>query len=199
MADQDRLTSSFYAQNAKTYTAKTSDKDVDKLQKFMAALPPGGHILELGCGGGYHSLLMLEAGFDIHPTDGTPEIAKQAEKRLKRPVQIMDFGDLEAKNQFDGVWANACLLHVQRAKLADILKRIHLALKPVGTFYASFKAGTGEGRDQFDRYYNYPTPQWLSATYKSAGWENIEVEQCEGGGFDKLPTTWLHVTATKPD
>lgn len=196
--DQDRLTAAFYAKNAETYANATSSKKHEQLEKFMSTMPAHGSILELGCGGGRDSMAMLKAGFRVHPTDGSPEMAQQAEKLLQRPVKVMAFGDLSAENQYDGIWANACLLHVPREHLADILQRIYRALRPDGLFYASFKSGAGEGRDKFDRYYNYPTTHWLKTTYKSAGWENIEIEQRDGGGFDKVPTSWLHITTQKP-
>lgn len=199
MTDRDRLTSAFYAENAEAYAKKSREENTARLEKFMAALPVGGHVLELGCGGGHHSKIMLKAGFHIYPTDGSPEMARQAERHLNHPVKVMAFADLEAQSQFDGIWANACLLHVKRQELADILRRIRKALKPGGIFYASFKAGIGEGRDQFNRYYNYPTPQWLNSTYKSASWENPEIEQADGGGYDSAPTKWLHVTSGKPN
>ena len=58
-------------------------------------------------------------------------------------------------------WANACLLHVPRDELAGVLGLIRRALKPAGTFYASYKTGDGAGRDTLNRYYNYPSPDWL--------------------------------------
>ena len=67
-------------------------------------------------------------------------------------------------------------LHVPRDELAAILRRIHRALKPAGYFYASYKIGDADGRDNLGRYYNYPSPEWLAATYATAGeWSSIVV------------------------
>jgi SAM-dependent methyltransferase len=68
----------------------------------------------------------------------------------------MRFDQLEESAAYDGVWASASLLHAPAAELTSDLARIHRALKPGGLFVASFKAGNGEGRDMFGRYYNYP-------------------------------------------
>ena len=95
------------------------------------------------------------------------------------------------------VWANACLLHVPRTALPGILARIHRALKPGGLFYASFKAGTAEGRDRFGRYFNYPSPDGLRSAYGPAGWQSLVIGEETGGGYDGEPTSWLHVTAVK--
>ena len=112
---------------------------------------------------------MLARGFDVTPTDGSPEMAEIASRRLGRPVGTLLFHDLDAVEAYDGVWANACLLHVPRDQLAGILALIHRALKPGGAFYASYKTGEGDGRDTLNRYYNYPTEDWLRATYAQAG------------------------------
>ena len=64
---------------------------------------------------------------------------------------------------FDGVWANACLLHVPRTALPGILAKVQRALRPGGVFYASYKAGEAEGRDRFGRFFNYPDAAWLKA------------------------------------
>ena len=55
-----------------------------------------------------------------------------------------------------------------------MLALIHRALKPGGIFYASYKTGEGDGRDTLNRYYNYPSPDWLRATYAQAGsWQSL--------------------------
>jgi SAM-dependent methyltransferase len=99
---------------------------------------------------------------------------------------------------YDGVWANACLLHVPRNELSHVLSLIWRALKPGGAFYASFKTGGAEGRDTLDRYYNYPTPEWLRETYTAAGdWRSLEIETGEVIGFDNKWAPMLFVTARK--
>jgi len=91
-------------------------------------------------------------------------MAAEASRRLGRPVGTLLFHELDAVEAYDGVWANACLLHVPRPELAQVLARIWRALKPAGYFYASYKAGSVDGRDKLNRYYNYPTPDWLRDT-----------------------------------
>ena len=81
---------------------------------FLNLLPPQARILELGCGGGRDAAVMIAAGFDVDPTDGTPEIVRIAEERLGRPVRVVHFDKLDALETYDAVWANASLLHVPR-------------------------------------------------------------------------------------
>ncbi len=164
----DKATLRFYRENAQAYAEREIAAHT-RLTRFLALLPPGASILELGCGAGAASAQMLADGFDVCPTDGSPEMAAEASRRLGRPVETLLFHDLDKTEAYDGVWANACLLHVPRPELAQVLTLIWRALKPGGHFYASFKTGDAEGRDTLDRYYNYPSPDWLRATYSGAG------------------------------
>jgi SAM-dependent methyltransferase len=200
MSGSDAKTLAFYHDEAEAYATRPSrgeTSDRRRLWTFLSALPQGAAILELGCGGGQDSEAMLTAGFDVTPTDGSVEIARQAEKRLGRPVGVLLFSDLCSVDSYDGVWANACLLHVPRDDLPGIIGRVHAALRPGGVFHASFKAGEAEGRDRFDRYYNYPSAEWLREAYDPARWAAIDIAEWDGGGYDGVATAWLCVTATK--
>lgn len=193
MADDPTLR--FYSENAALYARHATQPTGQRLDAFLAALPPGGKILELGCGNGRDAAHMLARGFDVEATDGTPELAAEAGKRLGRPVAILRFEDLDATGAYDGIWASASLLHVPAETLVDVLTRIRRALRSGGIFTASFKAGTGEGRDALGRYYNYPDAESLLATYRSASWTEPTLETAAGSGYDGQPTDWLWVAA----
>ena len=194
----DEATLQFYRGHAEAYAGREITSRRARLEAFLSLLPPGAAILELGCGAGGDTAEMLARGFDVSPTDGSPEMAEVASRRLGRPVGTLLFHDIDAAETYDGVWANACLLHVPRDELAQVLSLIWRALKPGGAFFASFKTGDGEGRDTLDRYYNYPTPEWLRETYASAGnWSSLDVETGEVIGFDNKWAPMLFVVARK--
>ena len=197
MTSKDETTLAFYGTEAQAYAGRAREAEHVRLDAFAALLPPGGSVLELGCGGGQDSEALLARGFAVTATDGSPELAAQAAQRLGRPVAVLLFEDLDRIDAFDGVWANACLLHVPRASLPAIIGKVHAALKPGGVFYASFKAGSAEGRDRFDRYYNYPSTDWLRDAYGTERWRRIDIGEEMGGGYDGEPTRWLHVIALK--
>jgi SAM-dependent methyltransferase len=193
--DEDTL--QFYRRNAEAY-AGWAKAPSTRLVGFLAMLPAGGAILELGCGAGNHSAEMLTRGFAVRATDGSPEMAEIASRRLNHPVEAMMFHQLDAREAYDGVWASACLLHVPRDELAGILARIHRSLKPDGLFYASYKVGHDDGRDSLGRYYNYPSPEWLETTYASAGaWTPVKSDTSEIKSFDEAPATMLHLVKRK--
>lgn len=193
----DPETLKFYADNAATYV-RHATRPTPQLAAFLARLPAGGTVLELGTGNGRDAAAMLEAGFAITPTDASPELAAQAGARLGRPVRIMAFNELDETEAHDGVWACAALLHAPRAELTDDLARIFRALRPGGHLVASFKAGAGEGRDGLGRYYNYLDAQELRAHVTAAGpWVSIDITENDGSGYDGQPTRWLWLAARK--
>ncbi|WP_165215936.1 class I SAM-dependent methyltransferase [Affinirhizobium pseudoryzae] len=195
MTEKTGETASFYARKAASYAADTGAYPASpNLQRFAARLPAGARILELGCGSGRESAWMLAQGLDVHPTDGIAEMATEASVRLGIPVSVLPFDQIEAVAAYDGVWANACLLHVPRVDLPDILQRIRRAMTPGAVFYASYKAGGGEGTDRFGRYFNYPDEGFLRTAY-GPDWTELLVEAAEGSGYDRVPTPWLHVFA----
>jgi SAM-dependent methyltransferase len=194
----DDGTLQFYRRNAEAYAGWAKPPSA-RLKAFLALLPPGGSILELGCGAGNHSAEMLASGFKVRATDGSPEMAEIASRRLGQDVDAMRFDQLDENEAYDGVWASACLLHVPRDELVGILARIHRALKREGAFYASYKIGDGDGgRDKLGRYYNYPSPEWLDAAYAAAApWQLLTADTSELTSFDETPATMRHLVMRK--
>ena len=141
----DEQTLRFYAEHARTYAARGAGATEPRLQDFIAALPPGAHVLELGTGGGHHAAHTLAQGLVVDATDASPDLASEAEKRIGRPVAIMRFDQLTASGIYDGVWASAALLHAPAGELTDDLARIHNALRPGGPVRFQLQGGVGRG------------------------------------------------------
>jgi cyclopropane fatty-acyl-phospholipid synthase-like methyltransferase len=78
----DEATLQFYRGHAEAYAGREITSRKARLSSFLKLLPPGGRILELGCGAGGDTAEMLARGFDVRATDGSPEMAAVASKRL---------------------------------------------------------------------------------------------------------------------
>jgi protein-L-isoaspartate O-methyltransferase len=77
----DKLTLEFYAREAAAYGARSDGIGVSKaLGAFLALLPKGGKVLDLGCGTGRDTQAILEAGFDVTAIDGSAEMAAEARR-----------------------------------------------------------------------------------------------------------------------
>lgn len=194
----DQATLDFYAEEAPVYVASGLAGCNRFLHDFLARLPKGATILELGCGGGIDSEEMIRQGFEVYPTDGVDAIARKAEERLGRPVARLRFDQLDADGAYDAVYASASLLHVPMSALPDVIARIHRALKPGGWHFANYKAEGAEGRDRFGRYFNYPTLSVLREAYGSvAAWSEFEALEYEGGGYDGHTGPWAAISVRK--
>jgi SAM-dependent methyltransferase len=193
----DTETLKFYQREAEVYSRRKEGPS-PPLPGFLERLKPGASVLELGCGSGRDTLEMLNLGYDVTPTDGSPEMAQQAESRLHCKVLVLEFSEIEDEAHFDGVWAHACLLHVPIDCLNEILARIYRVLNSPGILFANFKEGEAEGRDGFGRYYNYPTFAALKDIFwQAAPWFALEIERSSGKGYDGAAVKWLNCTATK--
>nr|WP_247711819.1 class I SAM-dependent methyltransferase [Qipengyuania qiaonensis] len=168
------------------------------LDGFLDRLTPGCRILELGCGGGRDAARMIERGFALDPTDGTPAMVHKANERFGVGARVMRFDELEADQTYDAVWANACLLHLARDDLPGILAAICRALVPGGWHFANYKLGDGEGRDLLGRLHNFPAAPWLKATYRAVGFEIAAVEIYPGLGADGTQRDWAALTVQRP-
>ena len=89
-------------------------------------------------------------GFRVDATDGSEELCTAATEYSSVKVQCMDFFELDAEEQYDGIWACASVLHVEKDRLPELFRIMSDALKPGGVMYLSFKygdfSGTREGR-----------------------------------------------------
>ncbi len=199
----DEATLSWYDCEAERYVAMMAQGSARSLSArflapFLDRLPPAAQVLELGCGGGRDTLTMLERGFRVDATDGSRAMAREAEALTGQSVRVLRFAELEAVSAYDAVWAHASLHHQPFDQLGEVLARTHRALRPGGWFFANYKLGTGEGRDEFGRLYSFPPRAELVALYGDAGWELPGMLDYRAGGADEVERDWIAITARKP-
>ena len=195
----DGRTLEFYETHGKEWAAShPPGKYGRELDSFLNRLPAGGTVLELGCGDGRDAQRMIECGFEARPSDGSPAMAALVSARLGREVPVMQFYELEAEAEFDGVWCQSSLLHLPEDELPGVLARIYRAFKPSGWHWASYKGGNGGGRDQFGRFFSYLPAERLEAAYRAAGdWMEFTLTSGDGFSFGGAPTPWHNVLARK--
>ena len=193
----DKATLDWYAANAPRFAYSSAQSPSRHLDAFLEQLSPGARILELGCGTGRDAARMVERGFDVDPTDAVAGMAAKANARHKVGARVMRFEELDAKGEYDAVWAHASLLHVARAKLPEILRSIRRSLRQGGWHYASYKLGSGEGRDLLGRLHNFPDPSWLRGSYVASGFALADEVVWRGDGTDGTLRDWMAVTVRK--
>ena len=193
----DPDTIAFYQARAPHWVFHSGETHSHQLGAFLDRLPPGGAVLELGCGGGRDADHIRQRGFVVDATDGTPALVRRANEAFSLGARVMAFHELDAEAAYAGVWAHASLLHCPRAALPDVLARIHRALIPGGWFFSSFKLGQGEGRDLLGRLHNFPSPDWLFAVYAAAGFTIESHDIYAGKASDGTQRDWIDLTVRK--
>lgn len=196
MADDETL--AVYARRAADYADRFGKAgEGPHLAEFLAEVPEGGRILDLGCGPAHISAAMMDAGFDVDAWDATPEFVEIARERHGVNVRLAAFDDLAASDIYDAVFANFSLLHAPKSEMPEHLARISRALKSKGVFHIGLKAGTGEKRDAIGRFYAYYELDELNRLLGDAGFHVIRQRTGEEAGLDGTVAPWIILLARK--
>ena len=148
-------TISYYSKNSKAFYEATINADMGKIyESFLPLISKGGTILDFGCGSGRDSKYFMSQGFDVVAVDGCEEMCNLASKFLGKEVKKMLFNDLNSVASYDGIWACASILHLEKSSLKDVFRKMERALKNGGYIYTSFKYGDKEEYIN-ERYYTF--------------------------------------------
>ena len=148
----------FYEKHSQEYFKSTAYLDMHELyDPFLRELPPGGHILDAGCGSGRDTKAFLERGYRVSAIDVSVKLAQLATAVTGQRCEVLPFQKMDFREQFDGIWACASLLHVSKSEMHDVMHLFIQALKPRGIFYLSLQEGEGEHIGEDGRLFNYYT------------------------------------------
>ena len=135
----------YYNKHAEEFTASTFEVDMESLYRpFLAELPRGTRILDVGCGSGRDTLAFKNKGYHVDAIDYSEELVKKATRLTGIPIKLQSFYEIDADEAYDGIWACASLLHCERYRLTEVLEKMLRALKPNGVIYMSFKYGDSD-------------------------------------------------------
>lgn len=179
-----------------------------ELEFFMSHLPPQAYILDVGCGSGKDSAYFTKKGFSTLGIDLSEKLLEEAKRRHPElKVELMDMRKLElADEAFDGVWAHASLLHLDRTDVPTTLQEFYRVLKPGGLFYAFVKEGTGEKSialdtdAQAERDFTFFNEDEMKKYAESASFEIIKSYTFNNSerGSDHRDIDWVVIFAKKP-
>jgi len=102
-----------------------------------AAPAPGASVLEIGCGTGALTRLLVQRGAQVTALDQNPEMLEQARARLAAaPVRWIERTAAEIDTlpdaHFDAVVASLCLSEMSSAERHFVLREARLRLRPGG-------------------------------------------------------------------
>lgn len=175
--DRRVSTAAYYEAFGEEYAAQTMRIDVsDQIARFAGMLLPGARVLDAGCGAGRDLVALAAAGLDPTGLDNSPCLVRLAERLSGLPVAL---GDLCAPPyedaSFDGIWAMASLLHLERGEVTSALRALGKLLVPGGVLFASVKRGQGQSRDDEGRWFTLYDELGWSRHLSEAGFEVLEV------------------------
>lgn len=163
----DKSTLDYYNSKAKDFVTDTVAVAFTEMQDtFLEYIPKGGRILDFGCGSGRDTKYFISKGYDVDATDGSEELCKIASEYTGIKIKQMLFEELDEVELYDGVWACASILHVEKKQLSEILKKIATATKKGGVVYTSFKYGEFEGIRN-GRFFTYLTEESFGEILRS--------------------------------
>lgn len=191
----DDSTIAAYNARAADYAAFTQGHDDPLLTAFIAALPRGACVLDLGCGPGFAAARMADAGHCVIAKDASPEMIALAARHPGVAARRASFDDIAETAAYDGIWANFSLLHAPRADLPRHLAALHRAARPGARLHIALKLGSGEGPDALGRFYTYYSEDDLVSLLETAGFTVASRSYGADKGLSGDISDWIAITA----
>ncbi len=119
------------------------------LEELMAMLPANAHVLELGCGFGRMTRILLNHGFQVTGVDASEKMIRLARDYV--PDAVLVHGDASVfctDESYDAVLAWDSLFHLPLERQRPMMDRISVLLKPGGVLLmtSGMREGCASGR-----------------------------------------------------
>jgi len=202
MEQHEQLTIAEYQATAESFREGTWDHDVSQNRDALVAAMPRnpGKILDLGCGPGRDLVAFKSQGHTVIGLDATPAFVEMAQQASDCEVWQQSFFYLDLPPEtFDGIFANASLLHVPRAEMVRVLKDLWRSLLPKGAIVMSMVRGDSEGYSARSTGYRYVVGwelETLSPKVEEAGFEILH-HYYRPPGLPPEAQSWLVIVARK--
>lgn len=161
----------------------------------VAELLRGRRLLELGSGPGWDAVYLEKSGLSVQRSDIIPAFVEMM-RADGHDARILDARTDDLGGPWDGVLANAVLLHLNRTEFAAVVARVVEAVRPGGIFAFTLKEGDGEGwsevKLELPRWFVYWREADVRSVLESAGWTVLSLEH-----VPDRPDDWLNVIAQR--
>lgn len=156
-----------------------------------------GTVLELGSGPGADAIHLEGRGLHVIRTDGAHAFVARL-REGGHDAQVLDIRVDEFGGPYDGVLADAVLLHLTREEFVGVLRRARRAVRPQGVLAFTLKEGDGEGWSHaklgLPRHFTYWRETGVREALADSGWHCLWLSHVAG---QREP--WIFVIAAASD
>ena len=170
---------------------------------FLSYIPPNGTLLDVGCGAGVKAKYAAERGYNVLGTDfsqGQLALARSSVPSARFEKLSMEELDTFTET-FDGVFAQASLLHIPRNDAGEMIKKMARRLNPGGPLYVAVKEVKQVEEEvkkdddlgyEYERFFSYYRMPELEDFFQKAGLKVFWKEAKPSGR-----TVWLQIIGRK--
>ena len=161
---------------------------LDFLDDFVDWVGPDAEVLEIGSGTGHDADLLEAEGLQVWRSDAAPAFVRAMRAR-GLPARTLNVLSDELDGPWDGIYANAVLLHLSPDELAAALERMAAAVAPGGALAFTLQEGDGASWDTRlgpPRHFTYWREEPLLELIAASPWDLVSVERASGGGGEWL-------------
>lgn len=195
--DPTDATLAAYGAAAPLYVAQSARPPTSVLAYLdrIAELLHDGHVLELGSGPGWDADHLEKQGVRVTRSDATPEFVDRL-RDAGHDALLLDVRSDDLGGPYDGILADAVLLHLPREHVEAVLQRCRNTVRPGGILGVTLKEGHGSEWTQekigLPRYFAYWQQGPLRDVVARTGWAVLSLERAPG-----RTGSWLQVIARR--
>jgi len=147
--ENERITQRTYGAIAGDWAKENNNIEYwrDEFEIFRSVMLTG-RVLDVGCGYGRDYHFFRDAGYDYVGLDLCDSFLAEMEQLFPEAVLVKanmrSIPDLFDESSFDGFWAVASLLHIEKEDIGNVLQGIVRVVKDGGMGFISLKMGDGE-------------------------------------------------------
>lgn len=184
---------------------QTDDWWVEGTNAFVSFLKPGDAVLDIGCGGGTKSKYLLGKGLRVTGVDFSENMIAIARREIPGATfAVMDMRAIATlPDMFNGMFAQASLLHIPKHEAGDVIKNASTRLAPGGYFYVAVKEKKPDGPEEtikkeddygypYERFFSYFTKDEIEGYLRGTGMEIVFSEITPSGNAH-----WIQVIGRK--